>query len=163
MPRFNMVDIQKRFSTDVRELNPELFGPVNIDNLKVLDEKLAPSHRERANKYGAKKTKVGEHTFDSKKEANRYLELKAQLEAGEIHLMVLQGEITLLEGFEYKGEKVRAIKYTADFTYIKDGKLVIEDVKSAATARTEAFRLRWRLLQWRYKDMPDVVLLLTGD
>lgn len=171
MTKISMADIRKHFSEDIRQLNPDLFGELGIQTvvgsdrtapLRELDERLRRSDvREASNKFGAKKTKVGELTFDSKKEANRYLELKAMQERGEISGLILQGKINLMEGFTYQGEKVRGINYTADFIYRRDGFTVVEDVKSEATARTEAFRLRWRLLQWHYKDVPDVKLIMT--
>lgn len=154
----SMAEVYKNLSDDVKQLNPELFGPLGIDAHRQLDEALRPK---RGNKYGARKTKVDGHTFDSAKESRRYLELKRQQDAGEIADLILQCEIILLEGFTYQEQKVKSIKYTADFVYVKEGKTYIEDVKSVATSRTEAFRIRWRLLQWMYKDMPEVILLLT--
>lgn len=158
MTKYNMADIHKKFSADVRELNPELFGPLSIEAHRTLDEALRPK---RGNKYGAKRIEVDGKKFDSQAEYRRYLVLKNQEEAGEISSLILQCEICLLEGFTFQGEKVRPIRYTADFVYRKSNKTVVEDVKSVATAKTEAFRIRWRLLQWYYKDVPDVVLLLT--
>lgn len=163
MTKISMANIRKRFSEDVRVLNPELFGEFKIETHAAFEEALRQSKaRTTSNKYGAKKTKIGDLTFDSKKEAGRYLELKGQEDRGEIKDLMLQCRINLLEGFTYQGQKVRAINYTADFVYMKDGFAIIEDVKSEATARTEAFRIRWRLLQWHYKDVPDVRCILTG-
>lgn len=154
----SVAEAYKNFSDDVKQLNPELFGPLSIDAHRQLDEAL---RSKRANKYGARKTVVDGKKFDSAKESRRYLELKTQEDAGEITGLILQGEIILLEGFTYQGQKVRSIRYTADFVYCKDGKTYIEDTKSEITAKTEAFRIRWRLLQWMYRDQEDVVLLLT--
>ena len=76
--------------------------------------------------------------FDSKSEANRFIELKHLVNAGEIRDLVLQPEFKV----EIKG--VHFCKYTADFGYtdVKTGKRIIEDVKSPATAKDPAFRLR---------------------
>lgn len=158
-----MADIRKHFSKDIQELNPELFGEFKIETHAAFTEALRRSDvRTASNKFGAKKTKIGDLTFDSKKEAARYLELKGQEDRGEIKDLMLQCRINLLEGFTYQGQKVRAINYTADFVYMKGNVCYVEDVKSEATAKTEAFRIRWRLLQWHYKDVKDVVCLLTG-
>lgn len=162
MTKVSMADIRRHFSEDIRQLNPDLFGQETIASHAALNTALAmDAKEEKRNKFGAKKTKVGELTFDSKKEANRYLELKAMEEREEISGLMLQCKINLMEGFTFQGEKVRAINYTADFVYTQDGFTVVEDVKSEATARTEAFRLRWRLLQQLYKDVPNVKLVQT--
>lgn len=164
----SMAEAYKNFSDDVKNLNSDLLVHLGIDMAKkgsdktaITEFKEALAPPKRGNKYGARKTEVDGHIFDSQKEANRYLVLKAQEEAGEISNLILQCEICLLEGFTFQGEKVRPIRYTADFVYRKSNKTVVEDVKSVTTAKTEAFRIRWRLLQWYYRDIPDVVLLLT--
>ena len=156
----NMAEIFKEMSEDVKALNQDLFGGLGIISHGQLSHALkAP----RANKYGAHKSEVDGIIFDSKKEANRYITLRNQQAAGIISGLILQCEIILVEGFTFQGKKVQAIKYTADFVYVKDGKTVVEDVKSVATAKTEAFRIRWRLLQWLYREREDVVLLLVED
>lgn len=174
MTKISMADIRKHFSEDIKQLNPELMvhlgiEPLQTDTLQARALALAdfdrlikePDSRKRENKFGARKTRIGELTFDSQKEANRYLELKGMEERGEIRDLLLQCQINLMEGFTYQGEKVRPINYTADFVYMEGKFTVIEDVKSEATARTEAFRLRWRLLQWHYRDVKDVKLVQT--
>lgn len=153
MTKYNMADIHKKFSADVRELNPELFGPLGIEAHRTLDDALRPK---RGNKYGAKRIEVDGKKFDSQAEYRRYLVLRNQEEAGEISSLILQCEICLLEGFTFQGEKVRPIRYTCDFCYVKNGITYVEDVKSEATKKSEAFRIRWRLLLWLYKDIPDV-------
>lgn len=158
MTKYNMADVHKRFSDDIKQLNPELFGPLSIEAHRTLDEALRPK---RGNKYGARKTEVDGKKFDSQKEANRYLVLKAQEEAGEISSLILQCEIQLMPGFTFQGEKVRPIRYTCDFCYAKNGVTYIEDVKSEATKKSEAFRIRWRLLLWYYKDVPDVQCIIV--
>lgn len=157
----------KNFSDDVRSLNADLLVHLGLDVANIKDkaaiaqfqEALAPP--KRGNKYGAKKTEVDGKKFDSQKEAARYLALKAQEEAGEISSLILQCEIQLMPGFTYKGEKVRPIRYTCDFCYAKNGVTYIEDVKSEATKKSEAFRIRWRLLLWYYKDVPDVQCIIV--
>lgn len=100
----------------------------------------------RTSKYLNKKVIIDGHKFDSKKESLRYLELK-QLEAsGEIKLLKMQYPIILFEKSKYG----RAIKYVADFTYIKDGQLVVEDVKSAFTRKNPLYRLKKRIVAEKY-------------
>ena len=92
-------------------------------------------------KYHSKKTMVGDKVFDSKKEADRFVEL-ALMEKGK-YIQDLQTQVAfpLLPKSKYG----REIKYVADFTYYEDGKLVVEDVKSPIT-KTPLYRLKKRLM-----------------
>lgn len=94
------------------------------------------------NKYHNRKVTVNGITFDSQKEADRYLELMLLQKAGKIDRLKLQPEFTLQEAFTTPdGEKVKAIRYRADFTYrkkMRDGAdtywvSVVEDVKGYRT------------------------------
>lgn len=67
--------------------------------------------------------------FDSKKEHKRFLELDALERAGEISELKRQVEFILIPSQLISTGTLRAIKYIADFTYRKDGALVVEDVK----------------------------------
>ncbi len=98
--------------------------------------------------------------FDSRKEARRYDELMAMLQAGKIRDLKLQQQFTLQEAYTTtEGVRVRAIRYQADFTYQKpqfvdgDGEwiwgLVVEDVKSRAT-KTRAYAMKKKLMQERF-------------
>lgn len=103
-------------------------------------------------KYNSRKTVVNGITFDSKKEACRYQELLLLEQAGEIRGLKLQPEFTLQEAFTTpQGERVRAVKYRADFSYvrpIKEGvdtrwERVVEDVKGV---RTKEYQLKRKLM-----------------
>lgn len=85
------------------------------------------------NKFGAKKTTIDGIRFDSKKEANRYLELKLLKLGGNISHLELQPEFIIHDGFECRGKKYRVIKYRADFKYIENGQTIVEDVKGFKT------------------------------
>lgn len=91
------------------------------------------------------KTEVDGIKFDSKKEANRYYELKLYQRTKQISDLQLQVPFVLID----KSKWGRAIKYVADFTYIQDGKLVVEDVKSPISI-TPVYKLKKRLLAERY-------------
>lgn len=171
--RITMADLHKNFSADIKQLNPELFGELGIkvkpreaiDHgavLKELNDALKADKSDRGNKYGARKTVIDGRTFDSKAEAARYLVLRAEQDLGVITGLICQCKIILLEGFTYQSAKVQPITYRADFVYVKDGITYVEDVKSVATAKTEAFRIRWRLLQWMYREREDVKCIVTG-
>lgn len=86
-------------------------------------------------KYNAKKTVVDDIKFDSKREAERYCELKLLEKAKEIRNLELQPRFLLQNKFKDKqGNTHRKIEYVADFLYIdKDDKAIVEDVKGVLT------------------------------
>lgn len=101
----------------------------------------AAAATEKASKYHSTHAERGELRFDSQKEARRYDELMTMLRAGIITDLRLQPQFTLQESYVTEiGERIRAIRYTADFSYRFGGKLVVEDVKSAATRTKEYLR-----------------------
>lgn len=91
-------------------------------------------------KYGNKKIKYDGLTFDSKKEASRYKELKILEQLGEIKDLQLQKPFTLIPS-QYQiinGKKKsleRPVKYKADFVYFDNEKkeVVVEDTKGYKT------------------------------
>lgn len=121
------------------------------DGLEWLSDKL------KQNKYHNEPTVVNGIRFDSRKEARRYEQLMLAMELGAIKDLRLQVDFTLIESYkDHTGERHRALRYVADFTYIvaaagydrlaalgyEDieywrslgaGAMVIEDVKSKAT------------------------------
>ena len=102
-------------------------------------------------KYKAKKVIVDGITFDSKKEARRYQELKLMERAGVIKGLVLQPCFLLQDKFKYKDKTERKIKYIADFKYLdtRTGKTVVEDVKGY---KTDVYKLKRKLFLKRYGD-----------
>ena len=95
-------------------------------------------------KYNAVRTVVDNITFDSKKEAARYVELKILESAGQIVSLELQPVFQLLVK---SGRSVG--KYRADFKYYDCQKRdwVIEDVKGMKTA---VYRLKKRIVEEVY-------------
>lgn len=95
-------------------------------------------------KYGNKKITVDGMIFDSKREANRYRELKLYQEKGLITNLKLQPKFLLQDKFKYEGKTERAITYIADFSYfdVKKGKHIVEDVKGV---ETEVFKIKRKL------------------
>lgn len=72
-----------------------------------------------------------------------YDELMVMLRAGIISDLRLQPQFTLQESYITEtGERIRAVRYTADFSYKFGGKLVVEDVKSTPTRTKEYLRNR---------------------
>ena len=100
-------------------------------------------------KYHACKTVVDGITFDSKKEAKRYAELKLLERGGAIKDLRRQVRYELIPSFDVDGKHYRPTCYIADFTYVdaKTGKEVVEDVKGV---RTDTYRLKAKMFAWRY-------------
>lgn len=98
-------------------------------------------------KYHARKTTVDGITFDSRKEADRYLVLKGMEEDGIIEDLRRQVRYELVPAFDVDGRHYRPVFYVADFVYVEDGKEVVEDVKGM---RTDVYRLKSKLFAQRY-------------
>lgn len=102
-------------------------------------------------KYKNKKTIVDNIKFDSKAEANRYIELKLLEKSGKISDLELQPKFELQEKYiNNKGEKVRAITYKADFCYLEGNKIIVEDVKGV---ETKEFKIKRKLFENKYRDI----------
>jgi hypothetical protein len=105
----------------------------------------------RRNKYNAKKCKVYGITFDSIKEANRYMYLKSLQDSGDIRNLEVHPEFELVPGFvDRYGKKQRPIKYQADFKYIIDARIVVEDVKGGKATQTPVFAIKKKLFLKEY-------------
>ena len=100
-------------------------------------------------KYFSKKVLVDGYKFDSRKEANYYIQLKMLLRAGKIKDLELQKEYILQESFKLNNKTIRKITYKADFTFktTEDDKLHVVDVKGF---KTEVYRLKKKLFEKRY-------------
>lgn len=110
-------------------------------------------------KYGNRKTYVDDIRFDSLAEARYYIYLRDRLRKGEIADLRLQVRFELVPAV-YKTEEIQlktkiktvkkcvqqAICYIADFVYLEDGKEVVVDVKSAATADNDVYKLKKKLM-----------------
>lgn len=101
------------------------------------------------NKYRNVKTTIGNHTFDSKKEACRFVELQALENAGLIQDLALQVKF---EVCPKKGRNTRARHYVADFVYTENGKKIIEDVKSHITRTNAVYSLKKALVLANYPE-----------
>ena len=92
-------------------------------------------------KYGNTKVTVDGHTFDSKREYNRYCELKLMERAGLIKDLELQKKYELIP----KQGKGRAVNYFADFVYTENGKTVVEDTKGF---KTKEYIIKRKLMRY---------------
>jgi hypothetical protein len=96
-------------------------------------------------KYRNEKITVDGKTFDSKLEMRRYYELKLLERSGKIGGLQSQVKFVLIEKSEYG----REICYVADFTYVENGNMVVEDTKSEAT-KTPLYKLKRRIMAEKY-------------
>lgn len=120
--------------------------------------------RRNGTKYNASKCVVDGITFDSRKEAKRYCELKLLEKGNVIRDLRLQVEFELLpnqyatekrygkNGKPLKDKQVlleRRVVYRADFVYIlnETGETVVEDVKGV---RLKEYILKRKLFLYRY-------------
>lgn len=113
------------------------------------------------NKYRNKKVVIDGISFDSTKEGKRYLVLKEAQDNGLISELTLQPRWELLPA--KKEQYVKRLKtkdkicertvmlpihYTADFSYIKDGELIVEDVKSSPLLISRDVPLRLKMMKY---------------
>lgn len=105
--------------------------------------------RPGGSKFHAKKTTVDGFTFDSKREAARYGELKLLERAGKIRDLQRQVRVELVPPFNCDGKHFRGIYYVVDFTYTdSEGSEVWEDVKGM---KTPVYLLKRKLVAYRYR------------
>lgn len=114
------------------------------------------------NKYGARKRIINGEVFDSIKEAKRYQELLLLEKAGHIRNLERQPAFGLIPAqYEFfarygkSGKRLKdgkkcienSVKYIADFSYIKDDELIVEDTKGF---RTKDYIIKRKLMLWIY-------------
>lgn len=100
-------------------------------------------------KYGAKKVTVNGITFDSRKEANRYIELSSLEKVGKVSDLQCQVKFELIPSQRLHGKVVeRAVNYIADFVYIENGQKVVEDTKGF---KTPEYIIKRKLMLWVHK------------
>lgn len=99
-------------------------------------------------KYNNKKVTVDGITFDSVKEANRYSELILLQRAGKIKDLRRQWKYVLIPSqyAEVDGKRKcieRECTYVADFVYLQDGEIIVEDTKGF---RTPEYKIKRKLM-----------------
>lgn len=101
------------------------------------------------NKYRSKKITVDGMTFDSKKEYQRYQELRLLEKSGKIQKLDRQVEYVLIPSQRIGGKVVeRPCKYKADFVYLDAfDNLVVEDTKGF---RTKDYIIKRKLMLQQY-------------
>ena len=103
----------------------------------------------KPSKYNNRKVELDGFTFDSQKEARRYSELKLLVRVGQISALELQKSFVLAESVKFNNEPRAkpAIRYVADFAYMENGVMIVEDVKSKATKSLPVYRMKKHLIK----------------
>lgn len=91
---------------------------------------------------------VDGRTFDSNAEYERWLELRIMERKGMITDLKEHPEFEIIPRQVSKAGKTlfRPARYTADFSYMRDGVLHVEDVKSEFTRQEKDYVLRRKLM-----------------
>ena len=101
----------------------------------------------RRSKYHNKKVELDGMVFDSMKEAARWRELVLEQQAGAIKDLRRQVTFMLIPPHTGRIRNERACNYIADFVYVRDGYVVVEDVKGV---RTEVYKIKRKLMRDKY-------------
>ena len=105
-------------------------------------------NKSKQSKYHAEKTIIDGERFDSKREAERWQELRLMEKVGEISNLRRQVKYELIPAFKKPGERTeRSVSYIADFVYTENGETVVEDSKGF---RTETYKLKRKLMIEKY-------------
>ena len=123
-----------------------------VNNKKELQKQFRQARAKKYGNYTVHKNFNGIKTkFDSKAEYQRFLYLKNLEENGIITELKMQTKFLLQEKYtNAKKEKIQAINYKADFTYKKDGKWIVEDVKGFIT---NEFKLKKKMFEFKYPEL----------
>ena len=98
-------------------------------------------------KYNNTKIVLDGIKFDSKREAQRYQELKLLERAGKITDLALQPKFELIPKYTINGRNVRKMEYIADFQYTENVKTIIEDAKGF---KTKEYLIKKKLFEFKY-------------
>lgn len=103
-------------------------------------------HSQKVEKYG--------HNWDSKRELAEYEKLLVLQRQGIIRSIELQPKFELQPGYIRNGKKIQPLHYIADFKVtMPDGAVRIIDVKSTITEKNPVYRIKRKLLLYRFPDI----------
>lgn len=147
MKRF--ICAQSRCTEDKHKCNfDEDDCPLYVRSVEVVNEP-------KTNKYQAQKCEFNGEKFDSRKELQRWLELRLLERNGEIKDLRRQVKFVLIptqreqdkigvRGGVVKGKTIeQECSYFADYTYYQNGEFVVEDCKGV---KTEVYKIKKKLM-----------------
>lgn len=119
------------------------------------------TNKDKPNKYRNKKVTVDGITYDSEREYKRHVVLKQAEANGLISDLTLQPKFELIPAIKetyVKHLKTKdkvcertvqlPITYRGDFSYVKNGARVVEDVKIAKSLLPKEFSLKFKMLRY---------------
>lgn len=124
----------------------------DVDRINAQRGVKMPAHMPipKQSKYRNVKTWVGSECFDSKREAEYWMLLKAREALSEISELRRQVKFPLLAPIRFNLEPTSGMavvsEYVADFVYMQAGTMHIVDAKGAKT-RTYLMKKKWLELQ----------------
>nr|DAT38333.1 MAG TPA: Endonuclease [Caudoviricetes sp.] len=98
-------------------------------------------------KYNNQKIRVGGELFDSKREYNRWCELRLLERSGIICNLQRQVKFRLIDSQKTPERTERPCDYIADFVYYENGNRVVEDCKGM---RTDVYKIKRKLMLEKY-------------
>lgn len=98
-------------------------------------------------KYNNRKIRVGGELFDSKREYNRWCELRLLERSGIICNLQRQVKFRLIDSQKTPERTERPCDYIADFVYYENGNRIVEDCKGM---RTDVYKIKRKLMLKRY-------------
>ena len=100
---------------------------------------------DKPSKYRNVPVVIGDRRFASKREATRYLALKEMAREEKITQLVCQPRFELCPA-------PNRLSFVADFSYVEDGRFIVEEVKGF---ETEGWRIKQRIFRHQH---PEITL-----
>ncbi len=111
-------------------------------------ERIAAWGETKSGRIRHEKIRVGDLEFDSVAEHDRYLELRVMEKAGVISGLECHPRYEILPRQETPSGRpdFRPVVYTPDFRYVREGRTVVEEVKSEYSRQERDYVLRRKLI-----------------
>ncbi len=113
------------------------------EQFEAVKNRFHPPEPKSENKYGNRRFTNDEGRWDSKREYARWCDLKLLQAAGKISELRRQVVYELLPQCVLAGRRHRPIRFVADFVYVEDQALKVEDSKGF---RNRLYQLKRRLM-----------------
>lgn len=113
---------------------------MNLTPQQYKDLIASQQSKSKPNKFKAERVEYDGEKWDSKKELARF---------GILRLLEQRGDISELRRqvkYELTVNGLLIAKYYADFTYMKNGELIVEDTKSKHTRTLPVYRIKRKLM-----------------
>lgn len=140
------------------QVDPDLFVKKS-DGTCDLPKSLTAQTKKKRSKYGNTTMQDPQYGFfHSKGEQRRWYDLLWLQQAELITELSRQVPYVMCDAEEVNGLQLHKITYIADFQYVEDEQLIVEDYKSKYTVNLKEWRLKKALFIYRY---PEIILRET--